>query len=182
MVADTVQSDSEVEANKQQGNGTAAARDGNGQAEPAVRPAIDIDPVETREWLDSLDAVLEKDGTSRAQFLLSQLKDKAVRSGVVIPYTANTPYINTIPLGRQPLFPGNRELERRIKSLVRWNATAMVVRANKKDGTLGGHIATFASSATLYEVGFNHFFHGPDHPGGADIVYFQGHASPGIYA
>jgi pyruvate dehydrogenase E1 component len=178
MPQDAVQESSAVEAVAQAGDGEARV---NGHGEPRARPA-DIDPVETREWLDSLDAVLEKDGPARAQYLLSQLKDKAVRSGVVIPYTANTPYINTIPLSRQPLFPGNRELERRIKSLVRWNATAMVVRANKKDGTLGGHIASFASSATLYEIGFNHFFHGPDHPGGADFVYFQGHASPGIYA
>src|SRR5262249_10968072 len=118
----------------------------------------------------------------RARFLLKQLKDKAVRSGVQIPFTANTPYINTIPADRQPPFPGNREMERRIKSMVRWNAMAMVVRANEKDGTLGGHISTFASSATLYEVGFNHFFRGPEHPGGGDLVYFQGHASPGIYA
>ncbi len=180
MAVEEMQKSSEVDTVKQQGNG--AARGGNGQAEAPAPPPADIDPTETQEWLDSLDAVLEKEGTSRAQFLLNQLKDKAVRSGVIIPYTANTPYINTIPLSRQPLFPGNRELERRIKSLVRWNATAMVVRANKKDGTLGGHIATFASSATLYEVGYNHFFHGPDHPAGADIVYFQGHASPGIYA
>src|SRR5262249_23549151 len=103
-------------------------------------------------------------------------------SGVEIPFTANTPYVNTIPVSRQPIFPGNRELERRIKSYVRWNAMAMVVRANEFDGTLGGHIATFASSANLYEVGFNHFFRGPDHPDGADQIYFQGHASPGMYA
>src|SRR5262249_29836782 len=94
----------------------------------------------------------------------------------------NTPYVNTIPVTRQPRYPGHRDVERRIKSLVRWNAMAMVVKANKEDGTLGGHIATFASSAPLYEAGFNHFFHGPDHPGGGDLVYSQGHASPGMYA
>jgi pyruvate dehydrogenase E1 component len=142
----------------------------------------DSDPVETREWLDSLEAVLQKQGPDRVRYLLSQLKDTAVRGGVEIPFTANTPYINTIPPSRQPPFPGNRELERRIKSLVRWNALAMVVKANKLDGTLGGHIATFASSATLYEIGFNHFFKGPDHADGPDLVYFQGHASPGVYA
>src|SRR5438552_16942925 len=142
----------------------------------------DPDSAETREWLDSLEGVLQTEGTDRARYLLTQLKHKAVRSGVEIPFTANTPYINTIPASRQALFRGNRELERRVKSLVRWNAMAMVVQANKSDGTLGGHISTFASSATLYEIGFNHFFHGPDHPDGADIVYFQGHASPGIYA
>jgi len=144
--------------------------------------AADVDVEATREWLDSLESILRHDGPDRARFLLAELKHKAVTQGVEIPFTANTPYINTIPVSRQPVFPGNRELERRIKSLVRWNATAMVVRANKIDGTLGGHIATFASSATLYEIGFNHFFCGPDHPDGADIVYFQGHASPGIYA
>jgi pyruvate dehydrogenase E1 component len=144
--------------------------------------APDVDAEETREWLDSLESVLQHEGQDRARFLLSELKQKAVSSGVEIPFTANTPYVNTIPVSRQPVFPGNRELERRIKSLVRWNATAMVVRANKIDGTLGGHIATFASSATLYEIGYNHFFRGPDHPDGADIVYFQGHASPGMYA
>jgi pyruvate dehydrogenase E1 component len=144
--------------------------------------APDVDVEETREWIDSLESVLQHDGPDRARFLLTELKHKASTSGVEVPFTANTPYINTIPVSRQPAFPGNRELERRIKSLARWNATAMVVRANKIDGTLGGHIATFASSATLYEIGFNHFFHGPDHPDGADLVYFQGHASPGIYA
>ncbi|HZV05821.1 MAG TPA: pyruvate dehydrogenase (acetyl-transferring), homodimeric type [Gemmataceae bacterium] len=155
----------------------------NGHYETALRDGVrDVDPVETREWLDALDAVLQSSGEERGQFLLSQLKNKAVRSGVEIPFTANTPYINTIPLSRQPLFPGNRELERRIKSLIRWNAMAMVVHANKQDSTIGGHIATFASSATLYEVGFNHFFKGPDHPEGPDQVYFQGHASPGFYS
>ncbi len=142
----------------------------------------DVDTSETREWLDSLQAVLEAEGPDRARFLLTELKSKALRSGVEVPFTANTPYINTIPPDRQPLFPGNRDLERRIKSLVRWNAMAMVVRQNIEDGTIGGHIATFASSATLYEVGFNHFFHGPEAPGGPDLVYFQGHASPGFYS
>jgi pyruvate dehydrogenase E1 component len=142
----------------------------------------DVDAEETREWLDSLESVVQHDGPDRARFLLAELKHKALTQGVEVPFTANTPYINTIPVSRQPVFPGNRELERRIKSLLRWNATAMVVRANKIDGTLGGHIATYASSATLYEIGFNHFWSGPDHPDGADIIYFQGHASPGIYA
>jgi pyruvate dehydrogenase E1 component len=142
----------------------------------------DVDVLETREWLDSLEGVLQTGGTDRARFLLSQLKTKADHSGVEIPFSANAPYVNTIPLSRQPRYPGHRDIERRIKGLVRWNAMAMVVRANKEDGTLGGHIATFASSATLYEVGFNHFFHGHDHPDGADLVYFQGHASPGMYS
>jgi pyruvate dehydrogenase E1 component len=142
----------------------------------------DADADETREWLDSLESVVQNSGRERATYLLAELRQKAHRSGITLPFTANTPYINTIPPERQPVYPGNREMERRIKSFVRWNATAMVVRANKVDGTLGGHIATFASSATLYEVGFNHFFRGPAHPDGADMVYFQGHASPGMYA
>jgi pyruvate dehydrogenase E1 component len=142
----------------------------------------DSDAAETREWLDSLSGVLQTQGTDRASFLLTQLKNKAIRSGVPIPFTANTPYINTIPPDRQVPFPGSREIERRIKSLVRWNAMAMVVRANKNTPGIGGHISTFASAATLYSIGFNHFFRGADSPGGGDLVYFQGHASPGIYA
>jgi pyruvate dehydrogenase E1 component len=142
----------------------------------------DVDAAETSEWLESLEAVLQNEGRDRAGFLLSELQHKAVRSGVELPFTANTPYINTIPVSRQPPFPGSREIERRIKSLVRWNAMAMVVRANKHEDGIGGHISTFASSATLYEVAFNHFFRGPEAPGGGDEVYFQGHASPGIYA
>src|SRR5262245_2588057 len=121
----------------------------------------DVDTAETKEWLDSLESVLQHEGPERARFLLTELKHKAVRSGVEIPFTANTPYINTIPVSRQPPFPGSREIERRIKSLVRWNAMAMVVRANKRASGIGGHISTFASAATLYEVAFNHFLHGP---------------------
>jgi pyruvate dehydrogenase E1 component len=142
----------------------------------------DSDVAETREWLDSLTGVLQTHGTDRASYLLTQLKNKAFRSGVEIPFTANTPYINTIPFERQVPFPGSREIERRIKSLVRWNAMAMVVRANKTTAGLGGHISTYASAATLYEIGFNHFFRGPESAGGGDLIYFQGHASPGIYA
>ncbi len=142
----------------------------------------DSDVSETREWLDSLDGVLQTEGADRAGYLLTQLRNKAFRSGVELPFSANTPYINTIPTDRQPAFPGNRDIERRIKSLVRWNAMAMVVRANLKDSTLGGHISTFASCATLYEVAQNHFFRGPDSPGGGDQIYYQGHASPGMYA
>ena len=140
----------------------------------------DADTAETREWLDSLEAVLQHEGPDRARFLLTALEHKAVRSGVEIPFTANTPYINTIPASKQPPYPGSREIERRIKSLVRWNAMAMVVRANKHEPGIGGHISTYASCATLYEVGFNHFFRGPDAEGGPDYVYFQGHSSPGV--
>jgi len=145
-------------------------------------PNGDIDTGETREWLDSLTAVLQQRGPQRASYLLSQLKHTAVRHGVEIPFTANTPYINSIPADRQPPFPGSREIERRIKSLIRWNAMAMVVRANKHQPGIGGHISTYASAATLCEIGFNHFFRGPEAAGGGDLVYFQGHATPGIYA
>jgi pyruvate dehydrogenase E1 component len=149
---------------------------GNGEVE------TDSDRAETKEWLDSLEAVLQHEGPERARYLLTELKHQAVRNGVEIPFTANTPYINTIPASRQPPFPGSREIERRIKSLARWNAMAMVVRANKKEAGIGGHISTYASAATLLEVAFNHFLRGPDAPGGGDQVYFQGHASPGLYA
>jgi len=143
----------------------------------------DTDVLETKEWLDSLGGVLQTQGPDRARFLIQKLKTKAARNGVDA-FSLNTPYVNTIPPERQTPFPGDRELERRIKSLARWNALAMVVQANRKpdaDG-IGGHIASYASVATLYEVGFNHFFHGPDSPGGADLIYFQGHSTPGIYA
>ncbi|HEV3142785.1 MAG TPA: pyruvate dehydrogenase (acetyl-transferring), homodimeric type, partial [Gemmataceae bacterium] len=141
----------------------------------------DIDPQETAEWLDSLEGVLRSQGPERARFLLEALLEKAHSEGVQLPFTANTPYLNTIHVSEQPTFPGNRELERKIKNYVRWNAMAMVVRANKNTN-VGGHIATYASAATLYEIGSNHFFRGrkEEHPG--DIIYFQGHASPGMYA
>jgi pyruvate dehydrogenase E1 component len=148
----------------------------------APKDPAELEALETREWLDSLDYVLQSGGPARVSRLLRELSDHARRSGVRQPFTANTPYINTIPAAEQPPFPGSREIERRIKSLVRWNALAMVVKANKLEEGIGGHISTFASAATLYEVGFNHFFKGKgdDHDG--DIIYFQGHAAPGIYA
>ncbi|MBV9125163.1 MAG: pyruvate dehydrogenase (acetyl-transferring), homodimeric type [Planctomycetes bacterium] len=152
------------------------------QSKQVVEGNGDVDTAETKEWLDALESVLQNGGTERARFLLSELKQKAIRNGVEIPFSANTPYINTIPTSRQPPFPGSREIERRIKSIARWNAMAMVVRANKHEDGIGGHISTYASMANLYEVGFNHFFRGPDSEGGGDLVYFQGHASPGIYA
>jgi pyruvate dehydrogenase E1 component len=143
---------------------------------------FDADSEETQEWLDSLAGVLRTEGPTRARFLLNQLRTKAQRNGVDVTAPLTTPYINTIPPERQTAFPGDRELERRIKSLTRWNAMAMVVRANKKEDGIGGHIATYASLAGLYEVGFNHFFRGPDAEGGGDFIYFQGHSTPGIYA
>lgn len=140
------------------------------------------DIAEMTEWVDSLADVLHREGPDRVRQLLVLLQEEAYRRGVMLPFTANTPYINTIAVDQQPRYPGNREIERRIKSILRWNAMAMVVRANKETTTIGGHISTYASSATLYEVGFNHFFHAmsAEHPG--DLVYFQGHASPGMYA
>jgi pyruvate dehydrogenase E1 component len=156
--------------------------DGNGAAGSHVANGQDLDAQETQEWLDSLDAVFYLEGKDRAEYLLSRLGQRAERQGATVPLGANSPYINTIDPEEEPEFPGDRELERKIKSLVRWNAMAMVVQANETDKTIGGHIGTFASSATLYEIGYNHFFKGPDAPGGGDLVYFQGHASPGIYA
>ena len=120
----------------------------------------ELDKIETDEWLESLDYVLQTRGPERTKTLLRHLQVRAVRAGVVRPFSANTPYINTIPLEKQPPFPGDRGIERRIKSLVRWNAMAMVVRANVEDASIGGHISTFASAATLLEIGFNHFFRG----------------------
>ena len=151
--------------------------------DPTPPKGIDIDPAETREWLDSLDYVLDSKGRERAQFLLAALQYKAAQEGVELPLQYNTPYINTIPAQEQPRYPGNRETERRIKSIIRWNAMAMVVRANKRFDGLGGHISTFASSATLYEVAQNHFFKGRGEGGyDGDQIYIQGHASPGTYS
>jgi pyruvate dehydrogenase E1 component len=142
----------------------------------------DIDPLETREWVDSLDAVLEIEGPERAHFILEQLVDKARRSGAYLPYSAQTAYLNTIPAHLEEPIPGDQALEQRLRSFVRWNAVATVLRAGKKDLELGGHIASFASAATLYDVGFNHFWNAPTEEDGGDLVYFQGHSSPGVYA
>ncbi|MDE3156340.1 MAG: pyruvate dehydrogenase (acetyl-transferring), homodimeric type [Acidobacteriota bacterium] len=142
----------------------------------------ELDAIETREWLDSLDYVLQRGGATRVGRLLQDLSNHAKEKGVSLPFTANTPYINTIAADDEVPMPGERDIERRIKSLVRWNAAAMVVRANRHEEGIGGHISTFASSATLYEVGFNHFFHARDEQGNGDVVYYQGHAAPGVYA
>jgi pyruvate dehydrogenase E1 component len=150
--------------------------------QPSPKDSSELEATETREWLDSLDYVLQSGGPVKVARLLRELTIHARQNGVKLPFTANTPYINTIPSEEQVLMPGSPDVERRIKSLVRWNALAMVVRANKAEEGIGGHISTFASAATLYEVGFNHFFHGRDADGGGDIVFFQGHAAPGIYA
>ncbi len=142
----------------------------------------DLDPTETREWIDSLSAVINNDGPERAHFLLDRMVDATRRAGGYLPFDPTTEYVNTIPPHQEAKSPGDAAIEWRIRSLIRWNAMAMVVRANRKPGSLGGHIASFASSATLYDVGFNHFWRAPseDHPG--DLVFYQGHSSPGIYA
>ncbi len=150
--------------------------------ESEVREASVLEAIETQEWLESLDYVLQSGGPDRVRRLLERLQIRAQQAGVRLPFSVNTPYINTIPPEEQGPFPGNREIERRIKSLVRWNAMAMVVRANREESGIGGHISTFASAATLYEIGFNHFFRGKGKNHDGDMIFFQGHASPGIYA
>src|SRR5210317_659581 len=142
----------------------------------------DTDPLETQDWLESLSAVISKDGNQRAHFLIKELINKAYREGANIPYTQNTPYINTIPPEAEVKSNGDQNIERRIRSLIRWNAAAMVVRANKKFPELGGHIGTFASAATLYDVGMNHFWRAKNNKFGGDLVYFQGHSAPEMYA
>src|SRR5436190_23393571 len=139
--------------------------------------SVDIDPVETAEWLEALESVVAHDGPERAGELLDRVVDRARRTGVQAPAAAPTPYVNTIPVERQASYPGDLELEHRIRSMIRWNAMAMVLQANKESSELGGHIASYQSAATLYEVGFHHFWHADK-----DLVYIQGHSSPGIYA
>jgi pyruvate dehydrogenase E1 component len=145
-------------------------------------PFDDIDPVETGEWLESIDSVLMQHGPERAHFLLNRMIDFARRSGAYLPYSPNTAYLNTIATGRQPEYPGDRTLERRIEAYIRWNAMAMVVRANRKSTEYGGHLSSYASSATMYEVGFNHFWRGGNETHNGDLIFVQGHSSPGIYA
>lgn len=143
---------------------------------------IDQDPIETQEWLEAYESVLQHEGAERAAYLLNQLVARASQEGARLPVAMTTPYRNTIPVQSEARMPGDLFMERRIRSLIRWNALAMVMRANKTGDDLGGHIATYQSAATLYEVGFNYFWKGPDHPEGQDLLYIQGHASPGIYA
>ena len=145
-------------------------------------PFDDIDPVETNEWLESIDSVLTQHGPERAHFLLNRMIDFARRSGAYLPYSPNTAYVNTIAPGRQPEYPGDRALERRIEAYLRWNAMAMVVRANRESTEYGGHLSSYASSATMYEVGFNHFWRGGNSGHNGDMIFVQGHSSPGIYA
>lgn len=146
-----------------------------------MEPIPDIDPLETQDWLEALESVLENEGAERAHFLLEKLVEKARRSGAYLPYSANTAYINTIPTGKEKRSPGDHKIEQRIRSYVRWNAMAMVLRANRNTN-VGGHIATFASAATLYDVGYNHFWHATSEDHDGDLIYTQGHSAPGIYA
>ena len=174
---------------------TLAARlydEGDAVASASDRPTViheglptqlpDIDPEETQEWLESLDALLTEKGRQRARYVMLKLLERARANQVGVPALRSTDYINTIPPEREPWFPGDEDIERRIRAFIRWNAAVMVSRANRKGLEVGGHIATYQSAASLYEVGFNHFFRGKDHPGGGDQIYFQGHGSPGIYA
>ena len=153
--------------------------------EPSIPRAVgdphdpDADPLETREWIEALDALIQAEGPERATFLLRRLLQHARTRRVPLPQVLATPYVNTIPLAEQPPYQGNLEIESRISALVRWNALAMVVRANREAAELGGHIASYASAADLFEVGFNHFFRaGTD----GDLVYFQPHSAPGVYS
>jgi len=148
----------------------------------AYTTSPDVEQDEIQEWVESLDAVLQDGGPEVASHILERLRARAQAAGVPTPFSANTPYTNTIPVHQQPVFPGDQELERRIKSLIRWNALAMVVRANRVEHNIGGHISTYASAATLFEVGFNHFFRARTDQFEGDTIYFQGHASPGVYA
>ena len=143
---------------------------------------VDNDPQETQEWLDSLESIIEVEGGNKAHHIIEKLIDMARRSGINLPYSANTAYVNSIPVDQQQRIAGDPEMEHKLRSYIRWNAMAMVTKANLKPGAVGGHIASFSSAATLYDVGFNHFFKGDNFGNGADLVFFQGHSSPGIYA
>ena len=157
-----------------------ASKSTDDELQPYVTQTTDIDPVETNEWLDSLEYVLGSRGPERVKYLLTVLEAKARTEGVDLAIKSNTPYINTIPTEQQPQYPGNREIERRLKSIIRWNAMAMVVRANKMNEGIGGHISTYASCATLFEVAFNHFLRGRGESGfDGDLIYFPGACQPG---
>ncbi|MDR0934191.1 MAG: pyruvate dehydrogenase (acetyl-transferring), homodimeric type, partial [Burkholderiaceae bacterium] len=142
----------------------------------------DVDAQETTEWLDALAAVIESEGPERARYLLGRLADLGRRKGIELPFSTNTAYINTIPPHLEQRSPGNMALEARLRGIMRWNAMAMVVRANREEDGIGGHIASFTSVATMFGTGFHHFWHAPSADHGGDLVYFQGHSSPGVYA
>ena len=142
----------------------------------------DLDPTETQEWIDSLNSVIKNDGPTRASFLLNKVVSEAYTAGLVLPDTRTTPYINTIPTELEIKSPGDQNIEKKIRAYIRWNSAAMVVKANKISSELGGHIGTFASAATLYDVGMNHFWRAKNKDFGGDLIYFQGHSAPGMYA
>ena len=145
-----------------------------------VHQLPDSDPEETDEWLASLDAVADAKGPTRARYLLAKLTEHARGRDIGVPEAVSTPYVNTIPTAEQPWFPGDEDIERRIRAYIRWNAAVMVVKANKHADGIGGHLSTFASSAALYDIGLNHFFRGNDNGLPGDAVYFQGHSAPGM--
>ena len=147
-----------------------------------VADAQDLDPQETREWLDALSAVRGHRGNDRAEFVVNAVIDAARRDRLQIAQSLTTPYCNTIPPDQQPALPGDRAIEHRLRSIIRWNALAIILRANKESSELGGHIASFQSAATLYDIGFGHFWHAPTDSHGGDLIFVQGHCSPGIYA
>ncbi|MER2541178.1 MAG: pyruvate dehydrogenase (acetyl-transferring), homodimeric type, partial [Azonexus sp.] len=147
----------------------------------ALPDPTDTDPQETKEWMESLEGVIAQEGAERAHFLIEKVIGQAREAGVDLPYSANTEYINTIPADQQPKYPGNADMEIKIHSYIRWNAMAMVVRANKETN-VGGHIASFASAAALYDVGFSHFWRAPSATHGGDLIFFQGHSVPGVYS
>src|SRR5690554_320272 len=142
----------------------------------------DLDPVETTEWMDSLESVLDREGEERARYLLSRLAERMHRDGTQPPFSVTTSHRNTIPVHCEARMPGDMFMERKIRSMIRWNTAAMVTRANRKSSGIGGHLSSYMSSATLYEVGFNHFFRAPNGDFGGVLIYIQGHSSPGIYA
>ena len=144
--------------------------------------ASDIDPQETKEWIDALQGVIEADGSDRARFLLKELTDAAREAGAQLPYGLNTPYVNTIGTDKQQSLIGDHQLEFKIRSMVRWNAAVMVLKANKISTEYGGHIASYASAAVLYEIGFNHFWRARNKDHGGDLIYYQGHSAPGMYS
>src|SRR5436305_4283347 len=142
----------------------------------------DVDPTETVEWIDALRAVQQHRGSDRTGYLINRLVDQRRRDGVYVPRSLTTAYCNTIPPEREEKSPGDRAIEHRLRSIIRWNAMAIILRANKESSELGGHIASFQSAATLYDIGFGHFWHAANEAHGGDLIYFQGHSSPGIYA
>ena len=152
------------------------------QQDGLVTKHQDVDPVETREWLDAIDTVIANEGVDRARFLLERLIGRMRQAGADLPFSATTPYVNTIPVSAQAQRPSDFRVEARLSSITRWNAMALVVAANKESTELGGHVASYASAATLYDIGFNHFWHAPSEKHGGDLLYLQGHSSPGFYA